>query len=236
MTAGRTPAEFFDHLKRVGFYPATIIDVGVAKGTPDIYEAYPDAYYVLVDPVAEYEQDIRNLLRGLRGEFHACALSDSEGAREMMIQEPFYVSTFQFNRDEIRNPDAIRSVPMTTLDRLISEGDYAGPIMVKTDCQGHDLHVIRGASASLERIDVIICEIPVYGPWGGGPEFTDYVRVLDELGYRFYDVWGTLYRTGDKRLQNLDLVFVKTDGQLRQNRLYPQGELNLGHFARSYES
>ena len=53
---------FFEHLNHVGFQPATIIDVGVANGTPDIYESFPDAYYVLIDAVVEYEEGIARLL------------------------------------------------------------------------------------------------------------------------------------------------------------------------------
>ena len=102
--------------------------------------------------------------------------------------------------------------------------------MLKTDCQGHDLQVIQGAGAQLPKIDMIICEMPVYGPWGGGAEFIDYVQGLDDLGFSFYDIWGCLYRPGDNRLQNLDLVFVHTDGKLRQNKLFTQGEHNLNLF------
>lgn len=228
----RSPEEFFDHLKLVGFVPATIIDVGVANGTPDIYSSYPDSYYVLVDPVVEYEEKIRNILKKHKGEYHQVALSDKAGELEMYVQEPFYVSTLQFDKPALSGTNKVRTVPVKTLDDLFAASNYEAPIMLKTDCQGHDLNVIRGAIDSLENIEVIICELPVYGPWGGGFEFIDYIVGLDELGYRFYDIWGCLYRAGDARLQNMDLVFVKTDGQLRQNKLYPQGPANVGFFSK----
>jgi hypothetical protein len=69
----RKANEFFDHLKNVGFQPETIIDVGVARGTIDIYDAYPDAYYVLIEPVEEFKPDLVDLLKRLKGEYHLCA-------------------------------------------------------------------------------------------------------------------------------------------------------------------
>jgi hypothetical protein len=32
------------------YNPATIIDVGVASGTPELYAAFPNAFLLLVDP------------------------------------------------------------------------------------------------------------------------------------------------------------------------------------------
>ena len=229
----RDSAAFFKHLSDVGFIPRTIIDVGVANGTPDIYSAYPDAYYILIDAVAEYESGMREILKSLRGEYVITALSDRTGEAEMMVREPLYISSLQYGED-IRK-EFLRTVPVDTLENILSERSVDGPIMLKTDCQGHDLQVIRGAGRALEDIEVIICELPMYGPWGGGPEFIDYVNGLDELGFRVYDIWGWLHRPGDQRLQHLDLVFVKTDGLLRQNKLFPQGESNLGYFRKHYK-
>src|SRR5689334_20202559 len=36
-------------LKRRGFQPRTVFDVGVAFGTFELYRAFPDAFYYLVD-------------------------------------------------------------------------------------------------------------------------------------------------------------------------------------------
>ena len=37
-------------LKTQGFQPKTVFDIGVAGGTPDLYAAFPNAFYYLVDP------------------------------------------------------------------------------------------------------------------------------------------------------------------------------------------
>ena len=227
-------ADFFNHLKLVGFEPQVIIDVGVANGTQEIYDAFPDTYYLLIDPVVEYAPVITKIMSKLNGEYIPCAVSDTQGEAEMMVQEPFYVSSLQFD-DSLRS-EARRVVKVDTLENIIQSRSLSGPIMIKTDCQGHDLNVIEGIGSQLSKIEVIICEIPLFGPWGGGPELTEYIIRLDRLGYRMYDIWGWLLRPGDQRLQHIDLVFVKTNGRLRQNKLFAEGPHNLQYFSMQEKS
>lgn len=43
-----------EYLASFGFKPDTVIDIGVAgKGTPELYEAFPGASLLLVDPLPE---------------------------------------------------------------------------------------------------------------------------------------------------------------------------------------
>src|SRR5690349_20367910 len=55
--------------RRHGYAPATVIDVGVAAGTPVLYEAFPDAYHVLVEPLAEFEPALQALVARNGGEY-----------------------------------------------------------------------------------------------------------------------------------------------------------------------
>lgn len=62
------------YLRRHGFAPRTIIDVGVGQGTPDLYNAFPQAYLVLVEPLAEFNGAVDAILKARRGEKLAAAL------------------------------------------------------------------------------------------------------------------------------------------------------------------
>ena len=53
-------------LKDNGFNPYTIIDVGVAKGTPDLYDVFPDSFFYLIEPLKEFESDLIKILRTLK--------------------------------------------------------------------------------------------------------------------------------------------------------------------------
>src|SRR5450755_65676 len=53
--------EFFSHLKTLGFTPKSVIDIGVAWGTPDLYEAFPASKFYLIEPLKEFEPELKRL-------------------------------------------------------------------------------------------------------------------------------------------------------------------------------
>src|SRR3712207_2931059 len=64
--ARRTGDEVLAHGKGRGFAPATVIEVGEAYGTPELYSAFPDARCLLVDPLEEYAEAIGQVTARLR--------------------------------------------------------------------------------------------------------------------------------------------------------------------------
>jgi hypothetical protein len=51
----RTWSTLFARMMRLGLNPGTVIDAGVARGTPDLHQAFPQAHLLLIEPVNEYE-------------------------------------------------------------------------------------------------------------------------------------------------------------------------------------
>ena len=68
------------YIRRLGFRPQTIIDVGVAHGTPQLYAAFPDAQLILVEPLSEYFEGIARLLDRRRGVHIPAAAWSSQGS------------------------------------------------------------------------------------------------------------------------------------------------------------
>src|SRR5262245_12011070 len=66
-------------LQHYGFRPRTVFDIGVAYGTYDLYRAFPDAYYHLIDPTRESLHYMRLLERQLRCQIHHMALGEHDG-------------------------------------------------------------------------------------------------------------------------------------------------------------
>ena len=46
-----------DQFIKLGFQPGTVIDVGVAYGTFELYEKFPETNFLLVEPLIEYEKN-----------------------------------------------------------------------------------------------------------------------------------------------------------------------------------
>src|SRR5262245_6015722 len=64
---------FFAHLARLNWDFKTIVDVGVAYGTPAIYSSYPNARYFLVEPLEECRSLLERLKRRLNAEYFLVA-------------------------------------------------------------------------------------------------------------------------------------------------------------------
>jgi hypothetical protein len=67
--------EALRHISKLGFDPSTVIDVGVAYGTFEIYRTFPKAQYLLVEPLVEYEPFLRDITR----RFHATYVMATAG-------------------------------------------------------------------------------------------------------------------------------------------------------------
>ena len=56
-------------VKKARFSPRTVVDVGADRGTPQLYDAFPEAYHFLVEPLTEYESNLRKALEPYQGEY-----------------------------------------------------------------------------------------------------------------------------------------------------------------------
>lgn len=210
----RDSKEFFDQLKRKGFQPKTVLDVGVAHGTESLYGAFPDAFYFLFEPVAEFEKTIRWLLTRIHGEYWPCALSDKAGTAKLFMAKQADGASLMHREPE--GDPRLRPVDVRTLDDIFARREVEAPVLLKTDCQGADLNVIKGGRRFIQQCDMIIMEVGMFHYWGPQtPDFTDVVRYLAGEGFVAFDFIGYLPRPLDGALGQVDVVFVKQEGRFR---------------------
>lgn len=77
-------------------------------------------------------------------------------------------------------------VPMTTLARLVASGELSHIDLLKLDCQGAELSVLRGAGAYLPRISWIYCELAFDPIYADAPLFGEVHRFLVESGFALH--------------------------------------------------
>lgn len=224
-------AKLLSNLKNLGFYPAVVFDVGVAKGTPWLYDAFKNSYFYLFEPVETFNDDITSLLRDINGEHVKIGLSSAAGKASLFIPEKedqHQISTLHYSFSSSTKDNHIHQIETTTLDKFCSQIDIPKPCLLKTDVQGHDLDVLQGAVETLKKIDVVISEIPLYGPWGGGNEFHDYIGFMHDQGFIVYDFVEPLRRPIDNRLHSIDVCFVNMISPLGRKGLYTEGGRDVG--------
>lgn len=200
-----------EYLKGLGFNPGTLIDVGVAGGTPQLYRAFPDAYLVLIEPLTECVTDIEGILRSRPGEHVPVALGQEPGVRNLRVEprEPSKTSFYERHRRE-RTGDtpAIRQVAVDTLDRVMSARRFPRPFGLKIDAEGAELEILHGAAATLSETEFVIVEAGMGCRFHGGCGLADLVGELDRNGFRAVDILD-IGRDATSRAAFLDLVFER---------------------------
>ena len=199
-----------ENLRKPEFSPATVIDVGVARGTPNLYDAFPDAHLVLIEPLGEFEQDLQRISRRRGGEYVLGAVGSAPGRAEIHVNPAMlYESSLLVNEwRPAEGHEALerREVEVMTLDSLRSERGWQGPFGLKIDAEGYEHHVIEGAAGLLAETQFVIAEVSITRPFAGGASFAEFIALMDRHGFALYDLLDGLKR-GRGGVEFVDAMF-----------------------------
>ena len=207
----------------MGFMPATVIDVGAAHGefSLNCAKVFPDAEYLLIDPLEEYRPFIETARKNIGRSHHCTAAAASHEGDITLNVHPDLVGSSLFLEKEDTNVNGVpRTVKAVTLDRIVRERGLKPPYLVKVDVQGSELEVLEGAKEIVADFGLVILETSFYEFFKGGPQMHDVVAYMKSNGFMVYDIFGLSHRPLDGALAQANFVFVKEDGPLRANHHY----------------
>lgn len=209
---------FSAFLRKRGFCPGTVVDVGVADGTFELYEAFPAAFHLLVEPMSEFEPVMKFICRRYNADYVVAAASNrSEEARIYFSDNMHGASMLS---DESTASWSMRKIPSVRLDQVVKDYDCRPPFMIKVDVQGFEHVVLEGASGFLEDTDVIVLETALFRFREDRPLFDETIAFMKQLGFVPFDLFGGYTRPLDGALAQIDVAFVKENGHFRQNHDY----------------
>ena len=220
----RTLAEMLSHASRLGVNPATVIDVGVAAGTPELYEAFPRASLLLVEPIAEWREQLEGLGGGRRVHVESAAAGAREGEVTLHVHRVPACSSVLGARvgdDERTNQ---RVVPVVDIDTLVARTGFGSPYVIKIDVEGAELDVVAGATSTLEQTDLLLLEVSLFELVPGGAQLADVVCTMREKGWSVYDIYHGHLRPLDGALAQVDIAFASDRGPLRASHEYATPE------------
>lgn len=134
-STGRSSALVLDIIKSSGWQPASIIDVGVAYGTRELYRAFPECRYLLVEPVREWLPQMQRITRGLDANIVIAAASDFDGQIELNIYSDPAATSVLTDRARQREPATKRVVQARKLDSIVQDWYPTSPIDVTDTCE-----------------------------------------------------------------------------------------------------
>lgn len=141
--------------------PGAIIDAGANVGTfsQNLVSWFPDRAVYGFEPIPDTFSELRsNLVTSPKYTPVCAALGETKQTSLMQILQD---STW--NRIAQNGASGHPTIPveMTTLDEFCLENSISHISLLKTDCEGYDANVVRGASGLLRgrQIDTVYCEI-----------------------------------------------------------------------------
>jgi FkbM family methyltransferase len=215
----RTLPAVLAHLGTLGLDPATVIDVGVGPGTPDLYQAFPDSVLMLVEPLEEWRPNLEAIARERLAHVAVAAAGARAGEAEIAVHRaPVCSSMIGSRREDGEQPH--RSVPVVRLDDLRVEHGLNGPYVLKVDVEGGELEVLAGAPEILRESEVVLLEVSLFQLVPEAPQLHDVVAWMHSHGFVVAELYNGHNRPLDGALAQLDMAFVQEHGRFRRDHAY----------------
>lgn len=201
------------NLKKSGFDPTVVFDVGAQVGTPELYNAYPDSHHIFIEPVVECLPILNNIASKLKSAIVInCAVSNINGTTSLSV-----TPSRQYSSIDATMGDEFREIEVKTVDAIYEDIHIDGPVLLKIDVDGIEVKVLQGAKSILRKDCVVVIEASIADEQ---PRFNRIVEYLSSYGYEVYDIVDPLYRQSDWHLWQVDLIFVKNNSAIWGTKTY----------------
>ena len=215
-------------VQKLGFSPATVIDVGAASGTfsNQCHQVFPAATYLLIEPLQEFLSPLKRLLKTIpQAHCEHAAASSYEGSMRLNVHHDLVGSSLYNEVEEGTDINGTpREVRTVTIDGMVARRQARPPYLIKIDVQGAELDVLRGAENALKHTEYILLEVSLFQFFKNGPSFSDVVAYMKDKGFVPYDLYELQYRPLDCALAQVDIAFVREAGDFRKTHAYAKPE------------
>ena len=178
-------------LKNKGYYPDTILDIGAHHGnwTNSMKTIYNDCNYYLFEAIDYHELYQFNNTNNVK--VYNVLLNDKiEEVNWYQMKNTgdsiFKEKTFHFDNCEVIKRETINLNTHILKNNILQESKN---ILIKIDCQGAEIPILKGSSSILDKTDFIILEMPLFGQFNEGvPNFLEHISFMNDIGFTTYDI------------------------------------------------
>lgn len=212
-------ADIAQHL--AGVAHPLVLDIGANEGQSalQMLEAMPAAKMHCFEPgAAAFEVLERNLAgTGKDAAAHRLAFGSGRGTVSLRVNKFSVTSSLLDSRpeadedvDDGMKTCRVEEVSMDTVTEWAARNGISHVHLMKTDCQGYDLEVLRGAGPLLASgtVGVVCCEVLFSQLYEGQAWFDETCAFMRGHGYRLLGLY-EIFRRPDGVMRWADAVFVK---------------------------
>jgi len=196
-------------LKDKGYYPDTILDIGAHHGnwTNTMKTIYDTCEYYLFEGIDYYELNQFNICKNTK--VYNVILNDTIEEVNWYQMKNTGDSMFREKTHHFANCDVIKrkSIDLNTHILLYNILQDSKRILIKIDCQGAEIPILKGATSIFHKTDFIILEIPFFGQYNEGvPNFLEHIQYMDSIGFVPYEL-GDIHHIYKFTMQ-IDMIFI----------------------------
>ena len=196
-------------LKQKGYFPDTILDIGAHHGnwTNSMKQIYNNSKYYLFEAIDyselnKFKNDdnvkVCNIL--LNDKIEKVNWYQMKNTGDSIFKE----KTIHFNSCEIIKRETIDLDSYILQSNILQESKN---ILIKIDCQGAEIPILKSSTSILQKTDFIILEIPLFGQYNEGvPSFLEHIAFMNTIGFITYDIIDNHYINNFN--MQVDVLFI----------------------------
>lgn len=195
-------------LKKRGYLPDTILDIGAHHGnwTNTMKQIYNCDYYLFeaIDYPQLNQFNNRNDVK-----VYNVLLNDKIEEVNWYQMKNTGDSIFREKTVHFKNCEIIKRKTIDLNTHILQNNilQNSKNILIKIDCQGAEIPILKGAGSILHKTDFIILEMPLFGQYNEGvPTFSEHIAFMESIGFVSYDIIDTHYINGFN--MQIDMLFI----------------------------
>ena len=203
-------------LKRFGFTPLQVMDVGAFKGdwAKICARIFPEARITCVEP----QDEAQDLLQQLSAAYLNVHVIQTLLGRYRKDVVPF--NETGPGSSVFLSGECGKGKIMETIDHLIDSGICNPPELLKLDVQGYEVEVLEGYKRYFNACQVIQCEISLLPLVPRAPLLHEMIAYLYTRDFVMFDLDELIRAPSDGAVWQIDALFCRIDSPLRNMRVW----------------
>ena len=207
----RTLCYKLNNLKLFGFNPNKILDLGAHHGiwSLNCFNIFPEAQYMLIEPI-KYEELINICSKISNFNYKNLLVYETETEVDWYEMKNTGDSIFKERTHVFSNCIPLKKQTVT-LDNIFANEKYD---LIKIDCQGAEISILKGGKNLIKNTEFIIMEMPFFGQYNTNVlSFSEHINFMEANNFVVFDILEQHVRDG-KLLFQIDIIFINKSSDI----------------------